>query len=954
MKKTIFMAVMMMVSLQMFAQDQIRRPQTQTPAAVPPPLALREISGVVKDAQGQTVIGATVFLKSTKDSIKTATNEDGIFVFRNVKMATFVLTISGVTYKSLVARYKQNDAVKRIVLDPITLKDESTLLNEVKINGTPSIVYKPDTVEYRASDYKVRANSTIDEVLKKMEGVEVGNDGSLSIQGQSVGKAKLNGKTFSGGDVAQAIQSLPADIVDKIQFVDDYGDQAARTGVKDGDPQKILNITTKADKSVGTIGRITAQAGNDDRYNGQLSIQRINGNQQISLIGRLQSTVTGVASSGGGATGRGAGGATGGGGGGSPGTLRTGNPTFTYRDQWAPNLQVISNYGYNFSDNNSVSNSYGQTYSTRGLGTFVRSGTNQANSHGHNASFEMDWDIDKQNYLQVTPTYSYTQSTSTGTNFSDNINNFTKTGFEHQLNNSGSNNVTTTPTYGITVLYQHIFTKPGRNISIQSSITKSNSQTDKDANNRFRYYADTTQNLLLKDSLVHLLNKQSSINTTFRTSITYAEPLSKASRLEFNGQMRRSNNDNVAISDTVLANGQTQQLHRLDNIFNYDFTEYRASLSYRFTATKFNFLLGVAAVPSQLNGTKVNTGTGQDVSTAQSYYRTIPVFRFAYSWSSTERITLNYIGTNTEPQFQQIQPFADRTDPNNVIVGNPTLKPSFSNSLDLVYNNYIANSKLNFSAEIRGTTVSDQITSDLSQIPTLIDLTNPKLGYKSTNQTNYVNLGGSHTVTGQYTIAKQLNDRRYNLNLIGSVSYGYNNAMSNDILYHTTSWKFNERFGPRINPTDNIEFNPYIQYQLNRQFANTTNATGASLQTTSLAVDGRMYFFKTWQINYSASKNFIKGITGGGNQNPFVINGGFEKELGTKRNFVLTFSAFDLLHQNNFIQQTQSPTGITNTISSSKSRYFLFGFRLNLQQWSGRASRNGRDMQRRGDGSFIY
>ena len=242
--------------------------------------------------------GLPLRMISKKDTLKTATNEDGIFVFKNVKMATFVITIKSIGYATSVRRYLNNDAIKRIVLDPVILKNETNMLNEVKINGTPTITYKTDTVEYRASDYKVRENATVDELLKKMEGMEVGSDGTLTHQGQQVTKARLNGKDFAGGNVAQAIQTLPADIVEKIQIVDDYGDQAGRTGIKDGDPTKVLNITTRADRSVGNIVRATASAGSDDRYDERLFAQRINGNEQLGVIANIRNTVNGVPSTG--------------------------------------------------------------------------------------------------------------------------------------------------------------------------------------------------------------------------------------------------------------------------------------------------------------------------------------------------------------------------------------------------------------------------------------------------------------------------------------------------------------------------------------------------------------------------------------------------------------------------------------------------------------------------------
>jgi len=130
---------------------------------------------------------------------------------------------------------------------PKNIEAPEPVLRQVTIKGNPSIKYKTDTVGYIASDYKVRNNASVDEMLKKAEGFEVDPNGTITFNGQSVTKARLNGKDYSGGDVAQAIKSLPADIIEKFQIVDDCGDQAGRTGIKSGNPEKILNLTIQAD-----------------------------------------------------------------------------------------------------------------------------------------------------------------------------------------------------------------------------------------------------------------------------------------------------------------------------------------------------------------------------------------------------------------------------------------------------------------------------------------------------------------------------------------------------------------------------------------------------------------------------------------------------------------------------------------------------------------------------------
>ncbi|RKR83487.1 carboxypeptidase-like protein [Mucilaginibacter gracilis] len=959
-KKLLLLFVISLTTANLFAQNRGNGGRGNTPAA--PPVLFREVSGVVRDTSDNTLIGATITLTSRKDTLRTTTNADGVFVLKNVKLATFTLTISEVGFITSVRKYLQNDAVKRLVLEPIILKSSTIMMNEVKINGTPSIVYKVDTVEYKASDYKVRDNATIDELLKKMEGFEVGSDGTVTHQGQQITKAKLNGKIYASGDVATAIQNLPADIVEKIQVVDDYGDQAARTGIKDGDPQKVLNITTKADRSVGTTGTLTTQYGSDDRYNANLFVQRINANQQLGVIANIRNTVNGVASSGV------AGGATNGGGGGtgvgagaagssSPGTTKSGGPQLNYRDQWSKKVQVTAGYGYNFSDNNSINQSYGTNYSDKGNSNFTDKSTAQRNSRNHSFNFELDYTIDSANYLQVTPTFTYANSSNSSNSFTDNFNKYV-TGFEHPVVQSLSSSINTAPNYSGIVFYQHIFKKPRRNLSVQFSVNKANTDADGERNADTKNYADSTTNVVVKDSTAHLFTFRNSINTTYRASFTYVEPFSIYSQFEFNGQTRRSEYNNIATTDTVI-NNQLVDVTRYDNIYDYSFTETRLTFNYRFNGIKWNWSLGTTLVPSSLQGKKLDNSSQNTYGSIRNDFRAIPVFRFAYSWSRTERFTLAYAGTNTEPSFQQIQPFTDRTNPDNLIVGNPDLKPSFAHSITAQYNNYIANSKLNFSFGVNYTLTDNQIGSNRLFFSEPIGVKKGTNGardtvlYKTIYETHYVNFNGSHAIVGRYNIAKQLDDRRYNLSLNGNITYSYNVGFSNNVEYHNTNWRFDERFGPRLNPTESIEINPYIGYDLSRSFTSLATAMSTSVQTTSLAVDGRFYFFKTWQVNYNASKSYVTGL-GNLSTNPLVINAGFEKEFFKKKSLVLTLNTYDLLHQNNFIQQTLTTGGVTNTLSNSLSRYFLVGIRLRLQKWSGAPTRNGKKMNRRGDGSFIY
>ena len=512
-----------------------------------------------------------------------------------------------------------------------------------------------------------------------------------------------------------------------------------------------------------------------------------------------------------------------------------------------------------------------------------------------------------------------------------------------------SNNPTTSYNYGITALYVHSFRNPRRNLSIQAGFTPSNTRVNGDKSADYRYYMDTTQNVLVKDSLSHLLTFKTSNSKVYRAVVTFVEPLSVRSQLEFTGQVRNSNYDNKAISDTVLANGQLQELTRLENIYDFSFTETRITADCRYEGKKINLSIGAAIVPTVLSGTQIDNNTNTSISTSRSDFRVIPVFRYSYSWSGVERFQVTYSGANSEPTFQQIQPFTDRSDPNNIVIGNPNLKPTFTHNVTASYNKYYPNDKFNISFNVRGSIYDNQVATNIVQVTTPIS---PALN-KTINEINYVNLNGDKSVSNAYSISKQLNDRNYSLALNGSIIYGYTNAMSNNLSYHTTLWDFNERFGPRISLNNNkLMINPYIGYDVSKSSTNTLDATPSAIRTTRLAVDGQIYLPKNFQVHYNGSKNFISGFTNY-NLNPLIINGGFEKRLLRSHNLALTFDVFDLLHQNNFIQQSVTPQSTTYTLSNTNSRYFLIGLKLNLQKWGGTPMQNGQPMKRRGDGSFI-
>lgn len=924
---------------QLFAQSTPRPPATP-----PQPIPLRQVSGVVKDSLDQAVIGATVTLTSTADTLKTSTNEDGIFIFKNVKSWVFKVQVTSLGHVSKVISGKYNDATARITLDPIILKNDEKVLNEVIVDGTPSIVYKTDTVEYRASDYVVRKGATVDELLQKMEGVQVGNDGSVTVNGTSVARARLNGKDIYGGDVATAVQNLPAEIVDKVQMVDDYGNTAARTGIKDGDPTKVLNITTRQDKSVGNMARLNTGLGTLDQYEGSANLTRINKNQTITVNATLLKTPNGIAgqnasigrlggaSNQGGRSGVGLGGvgaATGG------TNLRTA-PTFTYRDKLGEKIDFLANYSFNYTDNTTQTISKSRAISTLGITDSNRDANFETNNKTHNISFEIDYAIDSANYIQFSPNLNFVNSTSfnRSTNFQKGLIN------QDQINNNTNNS--TRPNIGGTLAYQHIFKTPSRTLSAEATIRQQQNNNQDEQLNLFNY-RDANQ-LFLGDSILNRLIDVNNLQNSARVSLTYTEPLGKLSRLEFNSNLENRRYENSRLTSDIEANGNLSLLDTFSNVFNYSFTQYRNSINYRYgnNSTLFNFSLGVTSVNTSLVGSSTNVTSRID----RQNFRLIPIARVQLRLSSTHRASLNYNGRAIEPLFNQIQPVKDVSNPQNAIVGNPDLKVAFVHNVNAQYSNYIANSRINYELRLNSSFTENQVVSNV------VEIKDPAAFGIFKNETRFVNLQGNNSTIGDYSISKQLSDRRYNLRFFGNIINSNRVSMSNNQINSSKTWGFKQSFGPRMTPKPWFDINPFVSYDFNKIDFSLARSKDVIQKIWALSVDGNIYFANKYQFGYAISKNYVSGIGNNITNNPFIINTMLQMRV-FKNKGSLQLRAYDLLNQNNFINRTQNDLGFTETLTNPNSRYIMLNLSMNLQKWTGAVGNNNRPLIRRGDGSFV-
>ena len=225
---------------------------------------LAQVKGTVIDSSNnkpidKAVIGLVIKDKPS-DTTYTFTNEKGEFSFDPVPASNFAVIITNSGYGTVAKFIPVKQVEKTINIGIVILAPRGKLLDELVVKSAP-IVVKEDTVEYRADAFKVKEGAVVEDLLKKLPGVEVDKDGNVKAQGKSVTRVKVNGKDFFGGDLKTATKELPSNMVDKIQIIDDYGDQATVSGIKDGEPDKVMNIVTKKDMNKGFFGDFTVRTG---------------------------------------------------------------------------------------------------------------------------------------------------------------------------------------------------------------------------------------------------------------------------------------------------------------------------------------------------------------------------------------------------------------------------------------------------------------------------------------------------------------------------------------------------------------------------------------------------------------------------------------------------------------------------------------------------------------------
>ena len=915
----------------------------------------RDIKGIVRDSTGTSVIAATVKYIVGTDSVFTRTNADGEFTLKGVKSSTFLLTVSSLGYQTLNKRFLYKDGETPIELGPITLKAQNRMLNEVVISGTPGVTIKEDTIVYRAADYPLRENALAEDLLKKLPGVEVDKDGNVTAQGKQITRVRVNGKDFFGGDVKTATQQLPANILESAQIIDDYGDQANLTGVRNGDPEKILNFTIRADKNKGYFARGTVGGGDKERYQGSLTANKYNNSEQFSFIGNLNNINSNVFSfgsggggfSGGGGSARvqqvgssggggqrfqggqsGGGGFSGGGSSGGDGITSVGSVGLNYRKDYSTKWSSYGNYSYSNRNNDVLSDQLQQNNFQSGLIVMDQLSAKNVVNENHRFGWNLEYKPDTLNYIKFSPTFSYSASDDAGnSSFIQNLNSV--------LSSDGTtvyNTTSTSPGFGANLLLNHRFQKRGRNISlfVNANNAKTNQQDDQ-LTQYINYVASGNTNVYRNQDLYDE-NRSSNISANF----SYLEPLGKFSGLEFSLNHSTTNYKNERETFDVNSAGIPSLNMGLSNDYNYSFSTNRIGLNFRVNQKMYNYSFGLSAQPNVLDGNSVVLGVNTPYR--NTGFNFIPSARYSYNFSRTRAINAFYFGRANEPTYIQLQPIPDVTNPQFPVYGNPDLNAEVTHFLNFRYNNFNFTSGDVLFFYVSGNYTENKIVSNIVR--------STVSGVGLVQETRYLNTDGYYTTNAFYNFSKPFKEKKYVFSFNGSANYINNISFTDNVKNRGKNWIFSQGLNMQVNPNKNLEFNPGLRYSFNTNTNDAITNNNTKVSSYAMNFNSKVYFLKTLLFGTDLSKTFNDGYSSSLAVNPFIINTYLEKQFLKDKSATLRFQAFDLLDENTSVSRQVSANTITDSQSNRLSRYFMLSFTMRLQKFVGQQQQqNGPDFR---------
>ena len=948
MKKSILTMLLLLVSIASFAQERL-------------------VSGAIIDRDTKDPVEqVTVQLLKTDSTyvMGAISNEKGLFHLNAPENGKYLLKITSVGYKPTVKRVVIEQD-KNLALGNVVVGADAIMLKGAVVTAmAQKVTLKEDTFVYNSAAYRTPEGSVVEELVKRLPGAEVSDDGTIKINGKEVKKILVDGKEFMTGDTKTALKNLPTSIIDKIKAYDEKSDLSKVTGIDDGEEQTVLDFNVKKGMNKGLMSNIDLGIGNKDRYSARGMGGYFNSNNRFMLFGNANNTSD--RGFGGGGPRRGFGGGNG----------------LNASKMLAANYNYEEKNKFKFNTSLRWNHSDGDVWSRRSSENFMGSSSSFSNSLNQNFSrsdswngnIRLEWMPDTMTNILFRPSISWTtnDSRSTGISASYNQNPYqysddplsdeaiekmneddavVNTQRSVSLNNSKNNNIS-----GMLQLNRKLNNK-GRNVTLRMDAK----YTDKDS-----------KSISLQNAHLYLVQTAAGLDSTYQTNrynltpskdysysaqATYSEPLWKATFLQLSykftysySKSDRSTYDFSKYSfdginpeygawgnylgrlDGGLGDYRDDKLSRYSEYRNYT---HDIQVMMRFVRQKYNLNFGVMIQPQRSKF--IQDYQGKYVDTVRTVTNVSPTLDFRYRFSKMSNLRVNYRGTTSQPSISQLLDITDNSDPLNISKGNPGLKPSFTQNFRLFYNNFVQNHNKGVMTYINFSTTSNSISNKV----TYDETTGGRISRPE-------NINGNWNVMGAFMFNCSIDSAGvWNINT--DTNLGYNHYVSYLSLDKSQDSQKNTTQNTTWNERLSLSYrNDWLELSLDGTLAynhaKNKLQPNSNLDTWQFSYGPSMTLTAPWgtSLNTSLSCSSRRGYSDASmNTDEFVWNAQLSQGFLKGKPLTVMFQFYDLLHQQSTFSRAISSVSRTDTEYNAINSYAMLHVVYRMNLFGGKDARKG-------------
>ena len=948
MKKSILMMLLLLVSIASFAQERL-------------------VSGAIIDRDTKDPVEqVTVQLLKTDSTYVTGaiSNEKGLFHLNAPENGKYLLKITSVGYKPTVKRVVIEQD-KNLALGNVVVGADAIMLKGAVVTAmAQKVTLKEDTFVYNSAAYRTPEGSVVEELVKRLPGAEVSDDGTIKINGKEVKKILVDGKEFMTGDTKTALKNLPTSIIDKIKAYDEKSDLSKVTGIDDGEEQTVLDFNVKKGMNKGLMSNIDLGIGNKNRYSARGMGGYFNSNNRFMLFGNANNTSD--RGFGGGGPGRGFGG----GNGLNASKMLAANYNYEEKDKFKFNTSLR----WNHSD--------GDVWSRRSSENFLGSSSSFSNSLNQNFSrsdswngnIRLEWMPDTMTNILFRPSISWTTNDSRSMGLSASFNQDPYQYTEDPLSDEGIEKM------------DEVDAVINRQKSVSLSYSKNNNirgmlQLNRKLNNKGRnvtlrmdakYTDKDSKSISLQNAHLYLVQNEAGLDSTYQTNrynltpskdysysaqATYSEPLWKATFLQFSykftysySKSDRSTYDFSKYSfdgispeygawgnylgrlDGELGDYRDDKLSRYSEYRNYT---HDIQVMMRFIRQKYNLNFGVMIQPQRSKF--IQDYQGKYVDTVRTVTNVSPTLDFRYRFSKMSNLRVNYRGTTAQPSISQLLDITDNSDPLNVSMGNPGLKPSFTQNFRLFYNNFVQNHNKGVMTYINFSTTSNSISNKVTYDETTGGrITRPE------------NINGNWNVMGAFMFNCSIDSTGvWNINT--GTNLGYNHYVSYLSLDKSQDSQKNTTQNTTWNERLSLSYrNDWLELSLDGTLAynhaKNKLQPNSNLDTWQFSYGPSMTLTAPWgtSLNTSLSCSSRRGYSDASmNTDEFVWNAQLSQGFLKGKPLTVMLQFYDLLHQQSTFSRAISSVSRTDTEYNAINSYAMLHVVYRMNLFGGKDARKG-------------